>query len=144
SPGAVVRGFMAAGTVVFALVGLLRGDGRWYAASGAFGVMWWGWDFLMAQVFDPLGEWFSRLWTGGAGGGRQAANLRPTLDDTIRLLERHLRPGVARSVVVQAAIRLEEIYRTIKNDPARAREVIVRARALVPDAAELDRYERET
>ncbi|MBI2615327.1 MAG: hypothetical protein HYW52_06595, partial [Gemmatimonadetes bacterium] len=100
SPGAVVRGFLAAATLVFALAGLLARDARWFAASGAFGVMWLGWDFLTAQLFDPLGDWFSRLWSGGAAGGRDAANLRPTLDVTVRLLESHLRPGVARSVVV--------------------------------------------
>ncbi len=141
SPGAVVRGFMAAATLVFALAGLLGGDARWFAASGAFGAMWLAWDFLSAQLFNPLGEWFSRLWTGGVGSGRDAANLRPTLDDTVRLLESHLRPGVARSVVVQAAVRLEEIYRTIKDDPVRAREVIARAKELVSDAEELTRYE---
>jgi len=140
SPGAVVRGFMAAATLVFTLAGLLGGDARWFAASGAFGAMWLGWDFLTAQLFDPFGDWLSRLWSGGVGAGRDAANLRPTLEDTVRLLEGHLRPGVARSVVVQAAIRLEEIYRTIKDDPVRAREVIARARELAPDAEELRRY----
>jgi hypothetical protein len=142
SPGGVVRGFMAAATLVFALAGLLVRDARLFAASGAFGLMWLGWDFLTAQLFEPLSGWFSRLWSGDLGAGRDAVNLRPTLDDTVRLLEGHLRPGVARSVVVQAAIRLEEIYRTIKGDPAKAREVIARARELVPDAEELGRYER--
>ena len=140
SPGGVVRGFMAAATLVFALAGLLVRDARLFAASGAFGLMWLGWDFLTAQLFDPFGDWLSRLWSGGVGAGRDAANLRPTLEDTVRLLEGHLRPGVARSVVVQAAIRLEEIYRTIKDDPVRAREVIARARELAPDAEELRRY----
>lgn len=140
SPGAVVRGFLAAATLVFGLAGFLGADARWLAASGAFGVMWLGWDFLVAQLFEPLGQWFSRLWSGGAGAGRDTVNLRPTLDDTVRLLENHLRRGVARSVVVQAAIRLEEIYRTIKKDPVKARDVIARARELAPDAEELWRY----
>jgi hypothetical protein len=144
SPSAVVRGFLAAATVVFTLAGLLVRDARWFAASGAFGVMWLGWDLLTAQFFDPLGDWLSRLWSGGVGAEPDAANLRPTLDDTVRLLESHLRPGVARSVVVQAAIRLEEIYRTIKDDPVKAREVMARARELVPDAAEFDRYGRDS
>lgn len=145
SPGVVVRGFIAAATVVCAVAGMLAGDPRWFAASGALGVMWLGWDILTAHVFGPLGEWFAGLWSGGAGAaGGDSANLLPTLDDTVRLLESHLRPGVARSVVVQAAIRLEEIYRTIKDDPVRARDVIARARGLVPDAAELDRYELKT
>ena len=140
SPTAVVRGFMAAATVVFGGVALIVGDARWFAASGAFGMMWVGWDFLSGHLFGPLGDWLSRLWSGEVGIERDAANLRPTLDDTVRLLESHLRPGVARSVVVQAAIRLEEIYRTIKDDPVRAREVIARARELAPDADELRRY----
>lgn len=139
SPGAVVRGFVAAATLVFGLAGFLGGDARWVAASGAFGVMWLVWDFLSAHVFDPLGDWFSRRWSGGTGSG-DAPRRGPPLDDTVRLLESHLRPGVARSVVVQAAIRLEEIYRTVREDPVRAREVIARARELVPDAAELERY----
>jgi len=140
SPSAVVRGFLAAATVVFALAGLLVRDARWFAASGAFGVMWLGWDVLTVHCLDPLGDWFSRHWSGLGDAGADAANLRPTLDDTVRLLERHLRPGVARSVVVQAAIRLEEIYRTVRDDPVKAREVIARARELVPDAEELRRY----
>ncbi len=45
---------------------------------------------------------------------------RPTLDDTIRLLESHLSQGASRSVEIQAAIRLEEIYRTVKQDPGGA------------------------
>lgn len=144
SPAAVVRGFMAAATVVFGGVALLVGDPRWFAASGAFGLMWVGWDFLSGQLFGPLGDWLSSLWAGGVGADRDAVNLRPTLDDTVRLLESHLRPGVARSVVVQAAIRLEEIYRTIKDDPVKAREVIARAKELVPDAEELSRYQSGT
>jgi len=65
----------------------------------------------------------------------------PTLDDTIRLLEHHLQPGVARSVVVQSAIRLEEIYRTVQGDSVKARDVIARARLLVPGAEELRHYQ---
>ncbi len=141
SPGAVVRGFMAAATLLFGLVGLLVHDARWLAASGAFGLMWAGWDFLGAYLFGPFADWLSRLWSGGAAVDSGAADLRPTLDDTVRLLENHLKPGVARSVVVQSAIRLEEIYRTIKDDPAKAREVIARARELFPDAGELTRYQ---
>lgn len=103
--------------------------------------MWAGWDFLGSYLFGPLGDWLSRLWSGEVGTDRGAADLRPTLDDTVRLLENHLRPGVAPSVVVQSAIRLEEIYRTIQHDPAKARDVIARARQLAPDADELARYQ---
>jgi hypothetical protein len=141
SPGAVVRGFMAAATLVFGAAGLLAGDARWLAASGFFGLLWAAWDFLGAYLFGPLGGWLERLWSGDVGSGGAAADLRPTLDDTVRLLEHHLRPGVARSVVMQSAIRLEEIYRTIKDDPVKAQQVIARARELFPGAEELRDYQ---
>lgn len=140
SPGKVVRGFLAAATLVFGVVGLLSGEAKAWAASGAFGLMWAGWDFLGAYFFGPVGGWISRLWTGEVGADG-AADLRPTLDDTVRLLENHLQPGGARSVVVQSAIRLEEIYRTIRGDAVKAREVIARARELFPDAEELRHYQ---
>ncbi len=92
---AVVRHFMAAATLVFGAVGLFVQDPRWFAAAGVFGVMWTAWDFLGGYFFGPLGEWLSRVWFGDVTTDG-TANLRPTLDDTVRLLEGHLRPGVAR------------------------------------------------
>lgn len=141
SPGRVVRGFAAGATAVFAVAALVSGEARAWAACGAFGMMWAGWDFLGQYVFGPVGDWFSRLWTGGVATGGDTGDLLPTLDDTIRLLEHHLEPGVARSVVVQSAIRLEEIYRTVRKDPGKARDVIARARQLYPDAQELRDYQ---
>ncbi len=138
SPSVVVRRFMAAATLIFGLIGLLVHDPRWFAASGAFGLMWTAWDFLGANLFGPLGTWLSGIWS-GESEAQAAANLRPTLDDTIRLLEHHLQPGVSRSVVIESAIRLEEIYRTIKHDLVRAQAVLARARELLPDAVELKR-----
>lgn len=135
----VVRWVFGAATLIFGLVGLFGDDVRWLVASGAFGVMWTAWDLLVANVFGPLGDWASQIWA-GEGEAQAAADLRPTLDDTIRLLEHHLRPDVHHSVVVQSAVRLEEIYRTIKHDPVKAREVITRAREICPDAAELKAY----
>jgi hypothetical protein len=137
----VVRGFVAGATAVFAVAALVSGEPRAWAACGAFGLMWAGWDFLGEYVFGPVGDWFSRLWTGEAGTSRDSDDLLPTLDDTIRLLEHHLQPGVVRSIVMQSAIRLEEIYRTVQQDPARARDVIARARQLFPDAEELRHYQ---
>jgi hypothetical protein len=102
SPSVIVRRFLAVATVIFGLVGLLARDPRWLAASGAFGIMWTAWDFLDANLFGPLGDWFSRIMS-GESEAEAAADLRPTLDDTIRLLEDHLQPGVARSVVIQSA-----------------------------------------
>jgi hypothetical protein len=75
-----------------------------------------------------------RTLTEGTGG--DPVNMRPTLDDTIRLLESHLAGAAHPRVRIQAAIRLEEIYRTVKKDPDRARSVRERARALFPDAPE--------
>src|SRR5574341_990984 len=137
SPGRVVRGFVAGATAVFGAAALISGEPKAWAACGVFGLMWAGWDFLGGYVFGPVGDWISRLWSGEAGTNRDDVDLLPTLDDTIRLLENHLRPGVARSVVMQSAIRLEEIYRTVQGDPAKAREVVARARQLFPDAEEL-------
>jgi hypothetical protein len=137
----VIRGFAAGATAVFAVAALVSGEPRAWAACGAFGLMWAAWDFLGEYVFGPVGDWFSRLWIGEAGRDRGAVDLMPTLDDTVRLLEHHLQPGVARSVVVQSAIRLEEIYRTVQGDPVKAREVIARARELFPDAEELRHYQ---
>ena len=141
SPGRVVRGFTAGATAVFGVAALVTGEPRAWVACGAFGMMWAGWDFLGEYVFGPVGDWVSRLWSGEAGTGRDASDLLPTLDDTIRLLEHHLQPGVARPVVVQSAIRLEEIYRTVQGDAAKARDVIARARRLFPDAEELRHYQ---
>jgi len=132
---------MAGATAVFGVAALVSGEPRAWTACGAFGLMWAGWDFLGEYLFGPVGGWFSRLWTGEAGTSPGAGDLLPTLDDTVRLLEHHLQPGVARSVVVQSAIRLEEIYRTIQRDPEKAREVIGRARQLFPDALELRHYQ---
>ncbi len=141
SPGRVVRGFAAGATAVFGVAALATGEPKAWVACGAFGLMWAGWDFLGEYVFGPVGEWIARLWSGEAGPDRGAAGLLPTLDDTIRLLEHHVQPGVARSVVMQSAVRLEEIYRAIRGDPNKAREVIARARQLFPDAEELRHYQ---
>jgi hypothetical protein len=141
SPGRVVRGFAAGATAVFAVAALASGEPGAWAACGAFGLMWAGWDFWGEYVFGPVSDWFSRLWSGETGTEGGGGDLLPTLDDTIRLLEHHLQPGVARSVVVQSAIRLEEIYRTVQGDSVKARDVIARARLLVPGAEELRHYQ---
>jgi hypothetical protein len=138
SPGAVGRKALTAATVLTALLGLF-GDARWFAASAAFGTAWWAWDFLFANVLGPLGGWLTGMLTG------TATIVEPpdlSLDDTVRLLESHLAANEApRHVQIQSALRLAEIYRTAKNDPARAREVLERVRARWPDAPELRRFE---
>jgi len=134
SPRAVGRAFFGAATVVTALLGFF-GDQRWLAASGAFGIAWWGWDFVWENVLGPLGG----LVTGILGGSATVEDPPDlTLDDTIRLLESHLAAeGVPRHVQIQSALRLSEIYRLNRNDPAKADAVIQRVRERWPDAPEL-------
>ncbi|HET7038966.1 MAG TPA: hypothetical protein VFH97_03710 [Gemmatimonadales bacterium] len=141
NPPAVVRAVLAVAALVFGMLGFLTGDARVLAAAGALAIIWTAWDLLWDRVFGPSLEWAARLFTEGAGG--PPADTRPTLDDTIRLLESHLARDASRSVHLQAAIRLEEIYRTIRKDPARARAVIERVRQRYPDAEELRSYARD-
>ena len=71
------------------------------------------------------------------------ADTRPSLDDTIRLLESHLANPTARKIDINSAVRLEEIYRTAKKDAARASEVIRKVRDRYPDSPELKYYDEE-
>jgi hypothetical protein len=141
NPAAIVRAVLAVAAVAFGLLGLLSRDPRVLAAAGALAIMWTAWELLWDRVLGPAADWVAHLFTEDAGG--PPADVRPTLDDTIRLLESHLARDAARSVHLQAAIRLEEIYRTIRKDPARAREVIERVRRRYPDAEELRSYARD-
>ena len=133
TPSVAGRLILAAATVTSAVLGFL-GDARWFAASGAFGLAWWGWDAVWGKVVGPLGGWFLGMLTGTSG-----VETPPeiTADDTIRLLEDHLRSdAVPRHVQIQSALRLAEIYRTSKHDPQRAVEVLAQVRARWPDAPE--------
>ena len=142
SASKVVRGVFATGTVVFFVVGLMiRNDPRWFAAAGTLGLVWWAWDILLEHVFLPLGDWFLGLLS-GSGASEPLDNLRPTIDDTIRLLESHIEHRASEQVCVNAAIRLEEIYRTVKKDPARARQVVRSVRERYPDAPEWEGFDR--
>jgi hypothetical protein len=140
SASKVVRGVFAAGTVTFFVVGLvIRDDPRWFAAAGTLSLVWWAWDILVAHVFAPFGDWFFGLLT-GQNIGEPLNELRPTLDDTIRLLESHLEHGASEQVCVNAAIRLEELYRTVKKDPVGARRVMETVKERFPDAPEWERF----
>ena len=136
-PEILVRSIFMAATVIFGLLGLLTRDGRFFVAAGLFGAVWTLWDVVWGRVIEPASTWVFRILTEGVGGA--PPNIRPTLDDTIRLLESHLERGANQRVKVQAAIRLEEIYRTVRKDPARARAVVQRARELCADAPELQK-----
>jgi hypothetical protein len=137
-PDLIVRNVFATATVVFGLLGLVLREDRFLAAAGVCGILWTLWDVVWSRILGPGGQWALRTFTEGAGG--PPPNVRPTLDDTIRLLESHLDHGATEEVQVQAAIRLEEIYRTIRKDPVRARAVIARVRARFPDSEELTRF----
>jgi len=134
-PEAIVRGVFATATIVFGGLGLVIREGRLLVAAGAFGILWTVWDVLWDRVISPGTEWGFRTLTEGVGSA--PPNIRPTLDDTIRLLESHLARDASRSVHIQAALRLEEIYRTVRKDPVSARAVLVAARERYPDAPEL-------
>jgi hypothetical protein len=138
-PGAVVRWALGAATLTFLVAGLLVKSSSALVASGAFGTMWWAWDLINDNVFTPLADWMSRVLAGDVLAGDDSDPL--TLDQTAKLLEHRLKPGVAPHIVIQAALRLEEIYRMDKRDPAKARAVIVRARELVGDVPQLKRYD---
>ncbi len=130
-------------TVFFAFFGLLvSDDARWLVAAGAFGIIWGAWDLLLEHVVVPLGDWASHIFVSGTGSG-PPPNIRPTLDDTIRLLESHLEQRASRRVEINAAIRLEEIYRTVKKDPSKAQSVIDRVRQRYPHAPELRQFDRD-
>lgn len=134
-PEIVVRSIFAAATVIFGLLGLIVREGRFFVAAGIFGTVWTLWDVVWTRLVEPASTWVFRMLTEGAGGA--PPNIRPTLDDTIRLLESHLESNANQRVKVQAAMRLEEIYRTVRKDPARAQAVVRRIRGLYPDAKEL-------
>lgn len=134
-PEAIVRAVFATATVVFGGLGLVLGESRLLVAAGICGILWTLWDVLWNRVIAPGATWGFRTLTEGTGG--PPPNIRPTIDDTIRLLESHLARDASRAVHIQSALRLEEIYRTIRKDPARARAVLDTARSRYPEAPEL-------
>jgi len=136
-PEAVVRAVFGTATIVFGGLGLLLREGRLLAAAGICGVLWTLWDVFWDRLIAPGSTWAFRTFTEGAGG--PPPNVRPTLDDTIRLLEGHLEGNANRHVKIQAAIRLEEIYRTIRKEPVRAAQTARRIQALYPDAPEWEK-----
>ncbi len=139
-----VRGIFGSATVLTFLVALLvREDPRWFVISGACATIWWAWDLLMEYVFIPTGDWFVSILSGGALTS-PPPGARPTMEDTIRLLESHLEHGASRKVDINAALRLEEIYRTVKQDPERARRVVEIVLERYPDAEELADFREGT
>jgi len=135
----VGRVAFGAATIVAALLGLLS-DARWFAASGAFGAVWWAWDALAENVFGPMLRFLAGSLS-GAGAAEEPPDL--TVDDTVRLLESHLASnGTPRHVQIQSALRLAEIYRLNKKDPAKADELLERVKQRWPDAPEWKAFQR--
>jgi hypothetical protein len=135
-----VRGILGTATLVTFLVGVLtRDDPRWFVVSGTCALIWWGWDLLMEHVLVPLGDWLLSVLTGGELNS-PPPGARPTLEETIQFLEGHLERGASPRVEINAAIRLEEIYRTVKRDPERARRVVDLVLGRYPKAPKLKRF----
>jgi hypothetical protein len=140
SASRVVRAVLGTATVALLVLALaLDRDPRLFAAAAIFGTIWWSWDLLMKHVFEPLADWALGTVV-GSGLGPSDPSLRPTLDELVVLLERHLERPTSQKVDINAAIRLEEIYRTVRPDPAAARRVIATVQARYPDAPELQRF----
>ena len=138
--GRVVRTMFGTATVVLLVAAFAFGrEPRVFAAAAACGTIWWTWDILAMYVFRPLGEWVGDTIVGG-GVGASDASTRPSLDEVIAMLERHIERPTSRKLDINAAVRLEEIYRTVKKDPDAARRVVRVVRERYPDAPELARF----
>jgi hypothetical protein len=137
----VIRSVFGTATVAASVIALFGNEPRWFAFAGVTGLVWWGWDLMLQHVFVPVGDWVMGAFTGGELDS-EARETRLTLDDNIRLLERHLVNRTSQKVDINSAIRLEEIYRTVKKDPERARRVIEQVLERYPDAPELERFKR--
>ena len=140
--GRIVRLVFGTATVALLVVAfVVSAEPRLFAAAAVCGTVWWAWDVLTAHVFEPIGEWVNGAIVGGGVGGSDPST-RPSLDEVVQMLERHLERPTSRKVDLNAAVRLEEIYRTVKQDPAAAARVIAVVRERYPDAPELARFGR--
>jgi len=130
----IFRTTVSGGTWAAIMLGFVTHDKRWFAASALLGAMWFAADSLTARIFSPLMEfllgWFQ-------GDKDLPVEVRPTADDTIRLLEHHIENNADRHVQIQAALRLADIYRAVYRDHDKAALVLERVRARFPDAPEL-------
>ena len=133
--GGIIRRSLGVATLVSAALAFAGVDRRWFAASAVFGATWWAWDTLAEYVFVPLAGLAARILEGGID--LPPPEVRPTLQDTVRLLHHHIEQHASREVQIQAALRLVDIYRGVYKDEDRAREVIALVRQRFPDAGEL-------
>jgi hypothetical protein len=134
SPTGIVRAFLATGTAVFAILGLVfRSDPRWFAASGLCGLLWGGWGLLSDHVLHPLAEWSSQFLFRSSRGA-VTGPIQSGIQATIRDLEQRLEARLSRESDIRTARVLEEIYRTVRKDPANAARVIAIVRTRYPGA----------
>jgi len=141
-PDRIVRAILGIATIALLLVAFgVRTSVELYAIAAVVGTAWWASDLLTEHVFRPFGGWLTDVFLSG-GIGIDDATSRPKLDDLIRLLESHVARGTSQQVDINAAIRLEEIYRTVKKDPERGKAILEIVRARYPNAPELMRHER--
>lgn len=138
SPGAIVRWMFAGATVAFFVLGfVVDGDTRFFVASGACGTIWFAWDLVRDYVAQPMGDFLTKAASDSAAMPDIAGE---TIDEVIHLLEHRFASDAPAEDRIRVALRLEEMYRTLKQDPDRARAVIQRLRARVGDVAALERY----
>jgi hypothetical protein len=135
--GRVVRATFGTATITLLIAAFaVGGEPRLFGAAAACGTAWWAWDLLAVHVFGPFGDWVEDALLGG-GIGVSDESMRLSLDELVAMLERHLAHPTSKQVDLNAAIRLEEIYRTVKKDPDAARRVVQIVRDRYPDAPEL-------
>jgi len=130
----IFRTTLAGATWGSVLLAFVTHDKRWFAASALFGAMWFIADSLAGKIFAPLAE-FVLGWM--RGDQDLPVELRPTVDDTIRLLEHHIENHADRHVQIQAALRLADIYRAVHRDDEKAAQILEKVRSRFPDAREL-------
>jgi len=141
-PDRFVRAVLGVAAIALLILAFgVRDSAQLYALAAVAGAAWWASDLLTEYVFRPFSDWLTDVLMSGGIGVDDAAS-RPKLDDLIRLLEGHVARGSSQQVDINAAIRLEEIYRTVKKDPERAKAIMEIVRTRYPDAPELMRHER--
>jgi hypothetical protein len=131
----IVRTSLAIATWGSLALSLGLRDVRFLVAGGVFGTLWWIADAVLDYLLIPLSQFIIGMLEGDVD--LPLPETRPTIEDTIRLLEHHIEGNASRNVQIQSAIRLADLYRVADGDVTRSRDVIDRVRARFPDADEL-------
>src|SRR6267143_3825296 len=111
----IVRVGLGGATLAFAALGVLTGDTRFYLASGLTGTFWWLWDWVADAVLAPLGDMLENLFLGGGVGIPLPPESGSTGEDAIRRLEARLEHPGSPDEEVQAALRLADLYRVVRD-----------------------------